>query len=136
MRISDWSSDVCSSDLPSALPSPPHAAIADRRDDRGLQRKSHARLCGSPGSAQQPWRSPETEQDRCAVLALSRPPPPARKLSLGRERSPARRSLFRAHRSACDRKSVVLCHSVTSRVEFLCRRLLTQKPTLIQQRSQ
>src|SRR3546814_3125946 len=45
MRISDWSSDVCSSDLPDRpLPVP-----VDRKDDADARRRLSPRLAAAPG---------------------------------------------------------------------------------------
>src|SRR3546814_6200989 len=56
MRISDWSSDVCSSYLPSQRRARPHPCADPRRSDGAdllhpLSRCEPARLCPGPGGA-------------------------------------------------------------------------------------
>src|SRR3546814_2872617 len=46
MRISDWSSDVCSSDLPPSHDTPTEAAIGSHRTISGVQRKLLSRKDG------------------------------------------------------------------------------------------
>src|SRR3546814_15333837 len=60
MRISDWSSDVCSSDLPfrdRCAPSPFHSAhyIRDPADNRRRTRSNYTAACRGPSPA--PWRA-------------------------------------------------------------------------------
>src|SRR3546814_9624876 len=56
MRISDWSSDVCSSDLPTTAPPPANAAPArGRRRSAGLAAASRWRTIGNAGRVAVEW---------------------------------------------------------------------------------
>src|SRR3546814_1804538 len=58
MRISDWSSDVCSSDLTSPLQPPPAGSRRLRRPRPGVDRQPHLRLAalGVDAVGQLQWR--------------------------------------------------------------------------------
>src|SRR3546814_8885313 len=60
MRISDWSSDVCSSDLARHADAPPHG------DADGLRFRDHGVLCAGPGRAGAGRDRPARAADRAA----------------------------------------------------------------------
>src|SRR3546814_20845759 len=67
MRISDWSSDVCSSDLPdreSTPPYPPGRAVLRRAASEGWRPRSAARPA-SAHAAIRPRRRPEIGRASC-----------------------------------------------------------------------
>src|SRR3546814_15503655 len=96
MRISDWSSDVCSSDLNdvlAAFPASSHAATVNghtfyRLPANGLKSRADAmKLCGEPNAAGQPcfvremgggqairWASPPKPLQFASRCNLRRPP--------------------------------------------------------------
>src|SRR3546814_20211799 len=112
MRISDWSSDVCSSDL---LPGDPHP-VAGRlravRDDPGGARAAR--------DARRLWPreriDPAARSDRAPDPAVVRDAHPAQ------PRARARPDRARAVGGGLDRKSVVLGKSVSVRVDHGGRR--------------
>src|SRR3546814_19238027 len=108
MRISDWSSDVCSSDLHS------RAGRAVRRRPRRAHLLCRGAVAGRPGRKQpgrswQVLRSPESADPEGFARNLVRPQSP--------------------RRSAADRKSVVSGKSVSVRVDLGGRRIIKKKKT-------
>src|SRR3546814_8135761 len=78
MRISDWSSDVCSSDLPANRCSSGSPAVDDRtRVEAQLrcQGRLSARLCASPGRGPALDRRPAGPR-RCSARGYPRPARP------------------------------------------------------------
>src|SRR3546814_14331739 len=110
MRISDWSSDVCSSDLPCPYPSPARPA-----------RKSPARADGRR------WRGtggcPHVPEARPSERRCGRPVP--RDNSGGRKRRPPAAEYRRVG------KHVVWGKSVSVRVDFGGRRIIKNKIILL-----
>src|SRR3546814_18375446 len=114
MRISDWSSDVCSSDL---LPWIELAPFASHGDDHQEWHAADIRQCqrvndvADAAALQQQRAAPPTEPGAGEQAAA---------LLFGRQRD--ERDLV-----VGDRKSVVSGKSVSVRVDIACLRLITKK---------
>src|SRR3546814_13083769 len=121
MRISDWSSDVCSSDLPACRPVPPPAPTAARR-----RRRSAPRLPPSPPAppVARPSVPRAVHRTRCRHATAA---------ATGRDRRGGprgcgcRRARRRALGCCRDRKSVVSGKSVSVRVDLGGRRIIKKK---------
>src|SRR3546814_16209430 len=117
MRISDWSSDVCSSDLPCARSCSARGGWSPRTRHSGKRavagRQPFAPDRGGSGYSPQASRAPPADlgRGRCGTHAYRAASPPAR--------------LARYVRS--DRKSVVLGTRVSVRVDIGGRRTIKKK---------
>src|SRR3546814_2142044 len=68
MRISDWSSDVCSSDLPGRRLRPAPVDPRQRRGRKPERRRGHRRVAGAVGSSQMTHGDPVRTGSREAAL--------------------------------------------------------------------
>src|SRR3546814_815436 len=102
LRISDWSSDVCSSDLPASAPRATRPAPAPRRR-RTTRRPARDRRASSRPARRRP-RNPATAADTAPMPAGARAPPAPRRASA--RPAPAFRS-YRSPRSSPPRPSEI-----------------------------
>src|SRR3546814_16493200 len=140
MRISDWSSDVCSSDLDrSRSRSPPDSSsrrggrrpLPSALEVRPARRSGHPSgrkpETASPATALPPASSPPPPRPADAGAPTRRPPHPLRPSVPSSDIRPFGAGRIIAYLAGRDRKSVVEGKSVYVRVELGGGRILTKK---------
>src|SRR3546814_16082917 len=115
MRISDWSSDVCSSDLPARAPPTPRPPCRDRAPAGRRCRYRGQRRCGAAARSRAPRSSPPPRRRNARAAPRAIPWSPGRAAGCADRRgryAPSPRA------SRADRKSGVEGKGVSVRVDL------------------